>query len=216
MDDTASKVPKKSKQPKEKACRRTSGENSPYADGTFVIIKVPERLGQNFDEEKFAQVCVDSELWRNNAEVGKMSKNNYYIHYGNAADAASVVGKPVTFPAHLGLKEDVVALFEPYYKNGPQVYICDRCGPYSQIEVQTLLEQKFPGIKYWMGRKTMAGFTLPKRLVIYEKPQNVYSFNLGGESSYTAAFRAMSKGRICDLCNKAHEGEATQCASLMP
>lgn len=48
-----------------------------------------------------------------------------------------------------------------------------------------------------MGSKKVGEFTTGKRLVVFEKPKDLYSFELGTNKNFAVRFRAVERGQKC-------------------
>ncbi|VDB93772.1 Bgt-51036 [Blumeria graminis f. sp. tritici] len=147
---------------------------------------------------------------------GETGKQSEVRRYESHAEVEEVVGKSITFPKELGLKKDEQQEIVPYLADGPKAFYLSNAGPFKDLEIQELIEDKFAGQKYWMGKKMLGRIKTPKRLLIFEKSQGLYSFEVGDKAGFLLRFRAISRTKKCGYCGKEHEGGAGSCPLIQP
>ncbi|CAD6505633.1 BgTH12-01123 [Blumeria graminis f. sp. triticale] len=148
--------------------------------------------------------------------VGALSKTHWFLRYDNQAEVDEVVGKVITFPKDLGLKKDERHEIVPYLADGPKSFYLSNAGPFKDLEIQELIEKKFEGQKYWMGKKMLGLIKTPERLLLFEKSQGLYSFEVGDKAGFLLRFRAINRTKKCGYCGKEHEGGAGSCPLIQP
>lgn len=112
------------------------------------------------------------------------------------------------FGKELGLNEDVESEVMRYLAEGPRAFSTDRVGPFDDLEIQQMLEEKFPTDQYWIGLVKRGEFESPHRLLLLSQPKAIYSFELGEERGFLVRFRAVDRSTSCKFCSRTHEGGA--------
>ncbi|VDB93770.1 Bgt-50256, partial [Blumeria graminis f. sp. tritici] len=196
--------------------KRSEQEESRFADGSFLVVKAPEAIKDKLTEEDFSNVCESAGVIKHGMSVGALSKTHWFLRYDNQAEVDEVVGKVITFPKDLGLKKDERHEIVPYLADGPKSFYLSNAGPFKDLEIQELIEKKFEGQKYWMGKKMLGLIKTPKRLLLFEKSQGLYSFEVGDKAGFLLRFRAINRTKKCGYCGKEHEGGAGSCPLIQP
>ncbi|SZF04918.1 unnamed protein product [Blumeria hordei] len=191
--------------------RRSDPEESLFADGTFLVVTVPEAIKDTITEEDFSNVCAFTDIMKDGISVGALSRLHWFLRYENLDEVHEIVGKEVTFSNELGLKRDMAQEILDYVGDGPRGLFPSSAGPYTDLEIQEMVEKKFSDEKYWTGKKMLGRVQTPKRLLMFEKSQGLYSFELGSRAGFLLRFRAISRAKKCSFCGKEHEGGAGSC-----
>ncbi|CAD6505647.1 BgTH12-01137 [Blumeria graminis f. sp. triticale] len=173
------------------------GGLSAFGDGTYLVAKIPAEIREKMTDDNFLTACNNTINIDAVKRIGQISFKYWYIHYRDHDSAKLDEGKMPVFPKELGLKRDTATSLHFYMTGGLSTFYVDRIGPYTDIELQRLLEKKFPGEKYWMGSK-----------------MRLFSFELGDSGEYIVSCKAVRRGRKCCLCQGEHEKGAVECPSL--
>ncbi|SZF04921.1 unnamed protein product [Blumeria hordei] len=127
-----------------------------------------------------------------------------------------MVGKHVRFTMDPGQERVVDQKILPYVRNGPKAFYLSNVGPYSDLDIQRMVEKRFKDERFWMGKKMVAGVSTHRRLLLFENNQALNFFDLGIDRGYTIRFNAVGRTKICDFCGKGHDGGTTSCTLIRP
>ncbi|CCU82406.1 hypothetical protein BGHDH14_bghG006346000002001 [Blumeria hordei DH14] len=174
------------------------GGLSAFGDGTYLVAKIPAGIREKMADVYFLTACNSIINMDAVKRIGQISLKYWYIHYRDHDSAKMDEGKMPVFPKELGLRRDTAASLHFYMTGGLSIFYVDRIGPYSDIELQRLLEKKFPGEKYWMGTKMVQKLKTGRGLICFQNPQRLFSFELGEFGEYIGE----------------HEKGAVECPSL--
>ncbi|RKF65777.1 hypothetical protein GcC1_116025 [Golovinomyces cichoracearum] len=189
-------------------------KDDPYLDGTFVVVKIPAHIVNTITEELFAHLCEKSGVIRPGTTISQLSGCYWLIRYTSETMAEEVVGRNIFFPRSLGLPRDIMTEILHYVPGGPRVFWTNRSTPFTEIEVQEMIERKFPARAYWMGTKTVGtGTKTDKLLVHFEKSIALRSFDLiAGNTS--VRFWVAARSKTCVFCNVEHLEEMASCPKV--
>lgn len=189
---------------------------SAFGDGTFLVTRIPKEVCEKMTDEIFGAICLQTVTMEAVKDIGQISLKYWFIHYRDHDSAKQDDGKIVVFPKELGLEEDVATKIHFYVSEGPRTFYVEKLGPYGCIEIQRLLEKKFPQERYWMGQKMVRNVKTGRRLICFENPQRIPSFKLGEEGGYIVSVKAVGREKKCCLCEGEHANGAVECPSLAP
>ncbi|RKF79952.1 hypothetical protein GcM1_198038 [Golovinomyces cichoracearum] len=213
---------KKEMELKEEDCEREScdqktkraDKNDRYLDGTFVVVKIPAHIVNEITEELFAHLCEKSGVIRPGTMISQLSRRYCLIRYTSKTMAEEVVGRNIVFPKSLGLPRDIMTQILHYVPGGPRVFWTNRSVPFTEIEVQEMIERKFPARAYWMGTKTVGtGIKTDKLLVHFEKSISLCSFDLADGKAFVRFWLA-ARSKRCVFCNGEHSEEMASCPKV--
>ncbi|CAD6505629.1 BgTH12-01119 [Blumeria graminis f. sp. triticale] len=136
---------------------RSDNDESLYANGHFAIVRIPDSIIETMNEDDFVRYCQDSGIVKPGLQVGPLSKQFWSLRFDNLEEVNSIVGKHVRFTMNLGLEKVVDQKILPYVKNGPKAFYLSNVGPYSDLDIQGMVEKKFKDERFWMGKKMVVG-----------------------------------------------------------
>ncbi|KAH7353172.1 hypothetical protein BKA66DRAFT_446706 [Pyrenochaeta sp. MPI-SDFR-AT-0127] len=112
------------------------------------------------------------------------------------------------------------AELRPYLVGGPQVFVADKKGPYTNAELSTFVAAQYPHQNFWLGEQVYLGVATPKRITIFEEQMDVNAFALKmNERAFEVRFRAVFRGLTCSLCGDSHvtmDCDQTGCTPAVP
>ncbi|KAG6178656.1 hypothetical protein E4U10_008113, partial [Claviceps purpurea] len=196
----------------------TAGEG-PLSNGKNLIFRLPQ-LCKGVSDDDMIDIVSDS-LEGGAAPVGisPVKKGTWSVAFATIEDARASIGREIRFEPRFGCDPAQSVPLERYLTSAPQVFICDRQGPITNIEAQQMIAnaELLKDNRFWYGAHKRRGCEGPKRVLVLESPPETTTMTFLGPGEYELRFRPTNRRGNCELCAwpKGEGHNTLQCPLLM-
>ncbi|KAG6177107.1 hypothetical protein E4U36_007530 [Claviceps purpurea] len=189
------------------------------SNGKNLIFRLPQLCKGVSDDDMIDIVSDSLEGGAAPASISPVKKGTWAVAFATIEDARASIGREIRFEPRFGCDPAQSVPLERYMTSGPQVFICDRQGPITNLEAQQMIAnaELLKDNRFWYGAHKRRGCEGPKRVLILESPPETTTMSFLGPGDYELRFRPTNRRGNCELCAwpKGEGHNTLQCPLLM-